>query len=166
MSFKTYKDSRAGFFKYILHRISAKYTKRQHSSAKKPRKQRIVVTLHDAATHERWANIKNNIFLPSFHSTPLPFLLSLLLHLSFCMGPKQHSIAAATSYIITGRHKKALKQSSHTSSGVAGLVHILEHSVQRGGLNFDLVCTDTGREGGVWSIHLARRRRKEEGGRL
>lgn len=81
---------------------------------------------------------------------------------------KQHSRAATTSYIITARteravkKKKSLKQSTHTSLEALGLVHILEHSVHRGmgggrRVNFDLVCTDTGREGGVWSIQLAER---------
>lgn len=39
---------------------------------------------------------------------------------------------------------------------------------ERGGkgvqiFKFDLVCTDTGREGGVWSIHLERRGVSERG---
>lgn len=98
---------------------------------------------------------------------PIPFCafsfgLSLLLH-----GTETTFYSRRNFLYNYCKAQKTLKQSSHTSSGVAGLVHILEHSVQRekgGGLKFDLVCTDTGREGGVWSIHLARRRKKEEGG--
>lgn len=54
-----------------------------------------------------------------------------------------------------GRRREVEREKGKGREGRRGGVQIFK---------FDLVCTDTGREGGVWSIHLERRGVSERGG--